>query len=462
MTTRHDEGIAMTDRHSRRPERSLAVAAVGALCALASLTAGAQSSGPSAPTAPTTPSTPSASSSPLGNQLDASPYYLGASESLTHDSNVFRTPSGPSDNYSSTSLLGGFDQPIGRQRVFGTASVSLNRYQREHELNNTSYNLATGANLETIEHLSGSLNAGLGRSLSAPTANVEVPTATRNQVTTRTLDGSARWGGTSILTLEATAGWSSIDYSAPESAASESRQQRASLGLIYGPGGPLRVGVSGNFNRTKTPNAFIDPVTGAIESNTTDGKSLDLTADYQISGIVNASGRVGYTRQSSSGSSGSDFSGLTGGVSPRLQLQWQDLVPFRCLARCGFQQRARELVPDHHHQHRPDGRSGGIRLPRTTGSRTRSAPAPITARRQRSRPWSALITAGPPSSTARSREPGARPRRRPTCRKARLWARATPSPGTGTPAAVSRESGATFRAAPFFRTPPTPRPARPS
>src|SRR5450631_4768822 len=59
---------------------------------------------------------------------DPNPYYVGVSQGFTHDSNVFRIPSGPSDNFSTTSLLGGFDQPISRQRIFGSGSVSLNRY----------------------------------------------------------------------------------------------------------------------------------------------------------------------------------------------------------------------------------------------------------------------------------------------------------------------------------------------
>ncbi len=49
------------------------------------------------------------------------PTTSASSQGFTHDSNVYRIPSGPSDNYSSTSVFGGFDQPISRQRVFGRA-----------------------------------------------------------------------------------------------------------------------------------------------------------------------------------------------------------------------------------------------------------------------------------------------------------------------------------------------------
>ena len=41
---------------------------------------------------------------------EPSPYYIGATQSLTHDSNVYRLSNGSSDTYASTGLVGGFDQ----------------------------------------------------------------------------------------------------------------------------------------------------------------------------------------------------------------------------------------------------------------------------------------------------------------------------------------------------------------
>ncbi|MGZ8259659.1 MAG: hypothetical protein ACXWUL_03800, partial [Caldimonas sp.] len=178
---------------------------------------------------------------------DPNPYYIGVSQGFTHDSNVYRIPSGPSDIYSSTSVFGGFDQPISRQRVFGRASVSLHRYQDEDRLDNTSYDLSAGANLETIENISGNLNLGLSQSLVAPPANVGVPTAVRNKAQTQRVDGRVRWGGASLLTLEGSAGYERLDYSAPEYDRSETRETTTSIGLFYRPGAFLRVGVAARF-----------------------------------------------------------------------------------------------------------------------------------------------------------------------------------------------------------------------
>lgn len=248
---------------------------------------------------------------------DPSPYYIGVSQGFTHESNVFRTPSGRSDTYSSTSLLGGIDQRIGRQRLFGAATVSANRYFNASELNNTSYGLTGGLDWETINKLSGNVNAGFNRNLAAPAVSGVVPQARRNIVQTESLSATVRYGGASLLTLEGMAGYSRVDYSDPTYAPSETRGQTAGLTLFYRPGGPLRLGVGARLTRSETPRALFDPAAGTYQSNTVDGKNLDLIVDYRLSGIVDASGRLSYTRQDNSNPliSGADFSGLTGSLN---------------------------------------------------------------------------------------------------------------------------------------------------
>jgi hypothetical protein len=251
--------------------------------------------------------------------VDPNPYYLGVSEGLTHDSNVYRIPSGSSDNYSSTSLFGGFDQPISRQRVFGRATVSLNRYQDETALNNTSYDASAGAALETIENLSGNVNVGVTRNLAAPARIFGAPTAVRNIGTTERIDSRLRWGGRSLFTLEGGLGYSRLDYSAPEFVASETRRTNGSLALYYRPGSALRLGVAGRVNRTRTPSALLDPATGTYESNTATGRNVDLLVDYAYSSLLSTNARLSFTRQTNSNITGADFSGLTGGIGVRWQ-----------------------------------------------------------------------------------------------------------------------------------------------
>ena len=259
---------------------------------------------------------------------DPSPYYLGVSQGFTHESNVFRSPNGRSDTYSSTSLLGGLDQRIGRQRVFGTATVSANRYFNEKQLDNTSYLLAAGLDWETVNKLSGNLNAGLSQNLAAPVASGVVPGETRNIARTESVGATIRYGGASLLTLQGTLGYARARQSDPTFTTGNSRSQTGSLGLVYSPGGPLRLGVAGRLTRTEIPQALFDPFAGTYQSNTLDGKHLDFTVDYRLSGIVDASTRLSYTRQTNSNPliSGSDFSGLTG--SANVAYRWTGKTSF--------------------------------------------------------------------------------------------------------------------------------------
>ncbi|MEO7335638.1 MAG: hypothetical protein ABIV63_03565 [Caldimonas sp.] len=245
---------------------------------------------------------------------DPNPYYIGVSQALTHDSNVYRTPSGPSDNYSSTTLLGGFDQPISRQRIFGGASVSLNRYQDQTQLNNTSYNLNAGLDWQTVQSLSGNVNVGINRNLAAPAASGVIPVATRNESTNESAGTVVRWGGASLLSVEGAASYSKVNYSAPQYVSSESSQDSESLGLYYRPGGPLRLGVAVRTTRSRSPNALLLS-NGAVQSNNTRGNNLDLIVDYDLTGLITTNARLSYTRQTNSGISSADFSGITGNLN---------------------------------------------------------------------------------------------------------------------------------------------------
>ena len=267
---------------------------------------------------------------------DPSPYYVGASEGLTHDSNVYRIPSGPGDTYSTTSLLGGFDQHIGRQRLFGNANVGLNHYRDQSQLNNTSYGLAAGLDWETLNRLSGNVNVGLNRRLAAPGATASLPEPVRNLATTENINAKARWGGDSLVTLEATLGYSKIDYSAQQYVASDSRETSASLGAYYRPSGALRVGIAARIVDTRSPQALFDPATATYQSNTIRSNNLDFLADYDLTGLLSSNVRLSYTHQSSSAAGEAAFSGLTGAVGLTWRPTGKTTVQFNAAHAAGF------------------------------------------------------------------------------------------------------------------------------
>jgi len=292
---------------------------------------GAPSGGPSAPTgSSTTPAgTPAgptggygsgvATGGTLGGPSDPSPYYIGVSQAFTHDSNVYRIPSGPADTYSSTSLLGGFDQLVGRQRLFGRAFVSGNRYFKEDALDNVSYSVNTGIDWETIEHLSGRLGGSFNRSLASAPSTAGTPVASKNVSDTQTIEALIRWGGPSLFSVEGTASYSNVGYSAVEYQSSEFNHGSTSLNLFYHGGGPLRVGIGVRGDVTRTPQAFVDPATGQVQSTRLTGTNIDLLADYEVTGQISANGRLSYARQESSGGGDAVCSGWTG----NLGLSWQ-------------------------------------------------------------------------------------------------------------------------------------------
>ena len=244
---------------------------------------------------------------------EPSPYYIGVSQAFTHDSNVYRLPTGVtplnggrSDTYSSTSLLGGFDQPIGRQRFHASANVSANRFQDHDTLNNTGYGLNAGWDWATIEKLSGNVFVGLNQSLASLENSALTPlTSGRNLIKTDQFGGRVQWGGASLLTLQANYAHSRVRYSDPSYIESRSSQDSVGLGAYYQLSGAIRLGTGLRFTNSEM---------GETQINKTNGRNLDLTADWQSGGRTAANARLSWTRQSNSVVGGRDFSGLTGAL----------------------------------------------------------------------------------------------------------------------------------------------------
>ena len=335
---------------------SLALACVGDARAQGAPSGSAGSSGssgstggPSGPTgSPGTPTSPSAPTSSYGGGLggtdggrlggpsDPNPYYIGISQAIIHDSNVYRIPNGPADLYSVTSLLGGFDEMLGRQHVWARGIVSGNRYRDEKTLDNTSYSVFTGIDWETIEHLSGNLNASFNRSLTAAPTNAGVPVATQNISDTQTISALIRWGGPSLLSIEGGASYSNVGYGSQQYASSEFNQSSVNIGIFYHGGGPFRIGLGVRGDATRTPQAFVDPATGQVQSTRLTGRHVDLTADYDVTGQVRADGRLSYTTQESSLPGQGDFSGWTGNVGVAWQVTGKTLLRIDAARNAGF------------------------------------------------------------------------------------------------------------------------------
>ena len=74
---------------------------------------------------------------------DLEPFSFGASENLQHQSNLGHAATHElADWTSTTELNAGIDEPLGRDKLVGSAAVDFNRYKRSHTLDSTGYRAA--------------------------------------------------------------------------------------------------------------------------------------------------------------------------------------------------------------------------------------------------------------------------------------------------------------------------------
>ena len=257
-------------------------------------------------------------------QAQRQPYYLGLSQALSHESNLYRIGDqqvllpglSKSDSMSSTALFGGVDQAIGRQRVYGRVSLRANRYQRNSGLNNEGYDLNLALDWATLERLSGSVSLGTNQNLTKfnEINSTGAAETQRNIEQTRQIDAKVRLGVVTRYTAEASLGLSQRRYSAASYARHEQDQTSGSLGLSYRPSNLLALGAAVRITQVDFPR-YRDLGAGSFEPDRLNRRDLDLTAAWQPSGNSTVNARISPTRSSYDRNTESDFSGLTGSAS---------------------------------------------------------------------------------------------------------------------------------------------------
>ncbi|EHR70169.1 hypothetical protein (DUF2320) [Burkholderiales bacterium JOSHI_001] len=247
-----------------------------------------------------------------------SPWYVGVSQGFTHSSNVRlvpdgQTPGAESATISATTLLGGLDQPFGRQRLTAAASLRQLAYSGHSDLNNLGYNLNAGLDWSTVERLSGRISVAADRQLNLST---ELPCGVgaagqKNLQSNTNLDALVRMGVVTALTLEASLGWREQNHSLGAYDCQDMRGNTLSLGARYRFSGALSAGAALRHATYDYPRA----VGGA---NTTTSNYLDLTANWVASGASSLDARLSLGRHTDLVRE-RDFSGATGA----LNWQWQ-------------------------------------------------------------------------------------------------------------------------------------------
>ena len=247
-------------------------------------------------------------------RAETGPYSIGLSETLTRETNLVRRPEGQpalGDTVSTTTLLGGFDRGIGRQRVYFNGSVRRSLYHDNPGYNNTGYQLSSGLDWSTVNRVSGLLSLAASRSL-APFGTNGIFALERNVLSSRQLNAVARVGSVTPLTLEGSFAHQSTGYSAQRFKFAEFSQNSVGANLLWRSSSQLSTGVGLRVTQGRYPQ-------GAFGDDHFTGRNIDVSLNWTPSAASSLAARAGYTRSRHDDASQRDFSGLTA----NLQWLWQ-------------------------------------------------------------------------------------------------------------------------------------------
>jgi hypothetical protein len=258
---------------------------------------------------------------PAVSQAEQSPYYVGASVGLSHDSNLLRLGNEQvaqpgqtkSDTTTQTSLLAGFDQPFGRQRAYANVSLRDTRYNHNTLYNNQGYTLSTGLDGSTVERISGSLTATANRSLASfNTAGIGL-LPEKNLQDTLGLGATFNVGLVTEYSLVASFGHRQVKNSLdlPSVKSLDFEQDNGSIGVRWSPRSSTSFGLSLSETRGRYPK-FILNADHSYSPDRFKQTGVDLTAALQPAGVSTFDARISLSKTKYDLNQARNFSGLTG------------------------------------------------------------------------------------------------------------------------------------------------------
>lgn len=243
-------------------------------------------------------------------QQERNPYYIGASQTFTRDNNVYRTATNEvSETISTTGVVLGFDQPVGRQRFYGDASAQVNRYSNVDALNNKSYSALAGLDWETVEFLSGTLRYSARNSL-ADFGTLEGSTAPSDQITQQ-FTATARYGITSKFAVDAGYEHRRLDYKSDVYRNRDYTQNAANAGLRWGTTGLLTLGLGYRLTQGSTPYYQTTP---PFEDELK-RRDVDLTVIWTPTGFSTLNARISATKETHTIAANAEVTGVTGAIA---------------------------------------------------------------------------------------------------------------------------------------------------
>ncbi len=255
-----------------------------------------------------------------GARADLSPYSIGASETVQHQTNVLHNDSNVhSDWLSVTELNAGLDQTLGRERLLASAAVDLDRYRYLHSRDNVGYNGSAELDWSTIGDLSGAIGGDVRRQQYLYGLGGDQQTGSQSNLQTDDhafahvqLGGMGRWSISSGFDA------SQRRFSDSTFALNDQRQWGASLGTNYQTSPDLSFGIQGRYIRGTYPKIILDSSDEKFFSKSV-GANVRLAASANSSFDAN----VGYTQEDTQGQPTQHF------VSGALHWNWSPPSHFK-------------------------------------------------------------------------------------------------------------------------------------
>ena len=252
----------------------------------------------------------------------AAPWFARATVALLQDTNYLRLADGQAapagfskaDTVVAGSLAAGFNQRFGAdQRAYASAELRSSRLLNNSRFDSQGWRAVAGLDWRTAGILSGEARVLTDRSLAPLETGVTGAPADANVVTLSQADAVFRLGRITGFNAEAGLGWREVDYSSADYDNREFHEGSASVGVRYRPSERSSIGLGLRGTRGSYPR-YRPLAGGGFQADDYNGRFVDLTATYSVTGKSALSARLSSGRTRHDNAVQSDFSGLTGAL----------------------------------------------------------------------------------------------------------------------------------------------------
>jgi hypothetical protein len=240
------------------------------------------------------------------------PWYVGASQEFRWESNTLNSENNEiSDTISATSVFGGVNARLGRQRVRGDLALSHSAYRRFSARDTDGWRGGLALDWETVGRLSGTVSARSYRQQAEPNTGVVPQVSVSNVERGDEVQARARLGGEALLAIEGGVSQRRVKFSAPEIAYRGYTQDSVDAGVSWRPSDILTLSLGGSASNTD----YRAPAPGDIRADENERRSVDLGARWVATGASSFNARLSATREEYARATAQDFSGVTGFVN---------------------------------------------------------------------------------------------------------------------------------------------------